>query len=51
VRAYDLAGNKSAASNIVIAELPLEVEIPSEIKKPIARPAFLNKPTTAEIKV
>jgi dimethylglycine catabolism A len=51
VRAYDLAGNKSVPSNTVNAELPLEVEIPSEIKKPIARPAFLNKPSTAELKV
>ena len=41
VRAYDLAGNKSPASNIVNAELPLEVALPPEVK-PIARPAFMG---------
>ena len=44
VRAYDLAGNKSAPSNIVQADLPLEVEIPSDVKKPIARPSFMKAP-------
>lgn len=28
VRAYDLAGNKSAPTNIVTAEVPLEIEVP-----------------------
>jgi hypothetical protein len=44
IRAYDLAGNKSVPSNIVYAELPLEVEIPSEVKKLIARPSFMKAP-------
>ncbi len=41
IRAYDLAGNKSVPSNVVSAELPLEVALPSEAK-PIARPSFLK---------
>ncbi len=44
IRAYDIAGNKSVSSNIVRAELPLEVEIPKEGPKPIAKPAFLKPP-------
>jgi 2,4-dienoyl-CoA reductase-like NADH-dependent reductase (Old Yellow Enzyme family) len=42
VRAYDIAGNKSAHSNIVRADLPLEVALPDEMKKPIAPPSFLK---------
>lgn len=41
IRAYDLAGNKSAPSNVVPAELPLEVALPAEAK-PIARLSFLK---------
>ena len=48
IRAYDLAGNKSTPSNIVTAELPLEVALPSEVKKPIARPSFLPPPKQLE---
>ena len=49
IRAYDLAGNKSEPSNIVHADLPMEVEIPSEVKKVIARPSFM-KPSTMKAK-
>lgn len=42
VRAYDLAGNKSLKSNVVFADLPLEVALPDETKKPIAAPSFLK---------
>ncbi|HET6402913.1 MAG TPA: NADH:flavin oxidoreductase [Candidatus Kapabacteria bacterium] len=43
IRAYDLAGNKSAPSNIVHAELPMEVAIPSDVKQTIARPSFMKQ--------
>jgi hypothetical protein len=41
VRAYDLAGNKSIPSNIVEAELPMQVIVPTEVKV-IARPSFMR---------
>lgn len=51
VRAYDLAGNKSAPSNIAAIELPLEVFIPdqAEIKKNLAKGYFLapKQPATS----
>ena len=43
IRAYDLAGNKSEPSNIVRADLPMEVELPPE-PKAIARPSFMKPP-------
>ena len=51
IRAYDLAGNKSAKSNIVMAELPLEVALPDETKKPIAPPSFLKATGAAKAPV
>ncbi len=42
LRAYDRAGNKSVPSNVVSAELPIDVEIPTEVKKTIAPPSFLK---------
>ncbi len=41
IRAYDLAGNKSEPSNIVRADLPMEVELPPP-PKAIARPSFMK---------
>jgi dimethylglycine catabolism A len=43
IRAYDLAGNKSEPSNIVRADLPMEVELPPP-PKVIARPSFMKPP-------
>ena len=39
--AYDLVGNKSVPSNIVRADLPMEVELPPP-SKAIARPSFMK---------
>lgn len=47
IRAYDLAGNKSQKSNVVTAELPLEVALPEQAK-PIKPPTFL-RPTAPAI--
>jgi len=44
IRAYDLAGNKSVPSNVVDAELPLEVALPVANAAPIARPSFMKPP-------
>ena len=44
VRAYDFAGNKSKASNIIDAELPMEIEIPTLSEtKPIAMPSYMKR--------
>ncbi len=44
IRAYDFAGNKSGPSNIVEAELPINVVVPIMIDvKPVAKPAYLVK--------
>jgi 2,4-dienoyl-CoA reductase-like NADH-dependent reductase (Old Yellow Enzyme family) len=47
IRAYDLAGNKSVPSNIVRADLPMEVELPPP-PKAIARPSFMKPPMVAK---
>lgn len=53
VRAYDLAGNKSVRSNVVHAELPLEIFVPdaNEIKKNLAKGYFLAPKETQVVSV